>query len=120
VNSMRKKEVTINLEWPVEHEGKAINEVTMRRLKIGDRLKYPDGFGTRGDAENEITMIALMCDLPEEVICEMDQFQDYPKLSEAYLSFLGFPGLTSAEPAPLLPRKQKPASRTSKAGKRKS
>ncbi len=111
MNRTKKSTVTIRLDWPVENENETIDSLSMKRLKVGDRLKLPDDLEKRNDSENEISMMALMCGVSEEVIKEVDQFDDYPKLQEAYLGFLSLTPTILQKQSSSSQRKQKQASK---------
>ena len=84
---MKPRHKTINLDYPIEVDGKdPISQLTMRRLKVGDRIDIDDE--GKSDQDREIEMIAMMCDQSTEVICEIDRIADYPKVQKQYLDFL--------------------------------
>lgn len=79
--------VTVQLVYPVmiELESREITEVTMRRPKVKDQRAAQAEGGT--DADVEIRLMAMLCELPATVIDEFD-IADFLKLQDAYRAFL--------------------------------
>ena len=76
---------TIKLEFPVTVDGQAYTELQMRRCKVKDRRiasKQPT------PADQEVTLIANLCEVPPNVIDELDAM-DYEKCAEALRGFFG-------------------------------
>lgn len=59
-----------NLNYPVTHEGETFEKLTFRRLKVKDRRRIMKIHDDPVDAE--IQAIADACDVPFDVIEEMD------------------------------------------------
>jgi len=76
---------TIALEYPVKHQGHEYGQLAMRRPRVGDMLAADKQSGS--DVEREIAMFSCLCEVPPEVVREMDM-KDYRKLQEAYTGFL--------------------------------
>ena len=76
---------TIQLDYPVESEGRTLSEITLRRPKVSDMLNASKG---RGDeAEKEIRMFANLAEVAPSAIESLD-LADYQKLQQAYQDFL--------------------------------
>lgn len=84
---------TINLKYPVTHDGKEVAQVTVRRPKVKDIRKIEENPDI-SDVDRGALMIAQLCDLPVEVVDEMDA-EDFMALSEASSAFL--PGAATGE-----------------------
>ena len=76
--------VKITLDFPVTVEAETYTNLTMRRWKVGDRLRVHRAGGD--DAEKEIRMMADLCGVGTNVIEELDG-SDYDKLLAAYKGF---------------------------------
>jgi hypothetical protein len=74
----------INLNYPVTHNGQTYESLTLRRSKIKDRLAVSKM--TCSDEEKEIRLFANLCEVPPEVLMELDE-SDYKKLQTEYMSF---------------------------------
>lgn len=75
----------ITLDYPVTVNGHEYASLTMRRCKVKDRRvasKQPT------PADQEVTLIANLCDVPPSVIDELDAV-DYEKCTEALRGFFG-------------------------------
>lgn len=77
-------QVTVKLTFPVTVEAHTYNELKVRRVKVRDRRAAMKVGGT--DADKEIRLFSILCEVPESVIEELDD-ADYVKLQEAYTSF---------------------------------
>ncbi|WP_320055619.1 phage tail assembly protein [Desulfuromonas thiophila] len=75
----------LKLAQPVVVAGNETTELTMRRMKVRDRLVVEKLGGS--DIEKEVQLIANLCDVSRAVIEELDM-QDYLRLQERYTSFL--------------------------------
>lgn len=76
---------TINLTEKITVDNKDIQEITLRRPKVRDRLAV-ERMG-QSDAEKEVALIANLADLPKETIEELD-LADYNKIQEVLQDFL--------------------------------
>ena len=76
---------TVTLDFPIEVDGKQVKKMTMRRAKLRDRRLVSKQGGSAID--QEIRLFAILCDIPEDCLNEMDE-TDYLKLQEAYSDFL--------------------------------
>lgn len=67
-----RSQVEITLNFPVTVDGQKITALTMRRPKVADTRELRK----RGldDFEAGIEMMARLCDVPPEVIAELDEF----------------------------------------------
>jgi len=72
---------TVTLSYPIEHGGKTINTVTLRRATVGDTLSIQSE-GAQNPAEVELRMVALLSGQPSEVIAKLDM-QDYLAIQAA-------------------------------------
>jgi hypothetical protein len=76
----------IDLSFPIEHDGRRITNVTIRRPRVGDMLEMQR---KGGDAAGmELTMVALLTGLPPEAISEMDM-KDYNAIQAALRTMTG-------------------------------
>jgi len=85
---------TIELKYPVESAGNNINNLTMRRSKVKDRLIVAK-MKTASDEEKEIRLFANLCEVEPKIIEDLDE-SDYSNLQKAYLGFFNSEG-TSLE-----------------------
>jgi len=77
---------TIKLEFPVPFEGGELKEVQVRRPKVADIVAARKS--KKDEAEQEITMISKLTDIPPETIETLD-LADYKKIQEALSGFFG-------------------------------
>jgi hypothetical protein len=77
---------TVTLSYPIEHGGKTINSVTLRRATVGDTLSV-QGLGQQNPAEVELRMVSLLSGQPSEVIAKLDM-QDYLAIQAALQSMM--------------------------------
>ena len=75
----------IKLKFPIEFEGKKVEELEMRRPKVKDIRDVSQK--TKDDTEKELLLFAKLTGQPVELIEELD-LADYKQLQEAYMSFL--------------------------------
>lgn len=85
----------IELKYPVESAGETINNLTMRRSKIKDRLLVAK-MKTTSDEEKEIRLFANLCEVEPKVIEELDE-SDYSNLQKVYLGFFNSEEMSSAQ-----------------------
>jgi len=85
----------IELKYPVESAGETINNLTMRRSKIKDRLLVAK-MKTTSDEEKEIRLFANLCEVEPKVIEELDE-ADYSNLQKVYLGFFNSEEMSSAQ-----------------------
>lgn len=76
---------TITLTEKITVDNRDIQEITLRRPKVRDRLAV-ERMG-QSDAEKEVALIANLADLPKEIIEELD-LADYNKIQEVLQDFL--------------------------------
>ena len=74
------------LKVPLDNGGTKITKVTLRRMKVKD-IKAIEAAGKDGNMAAGVAALAAACDLPSEVIEEMD-VEDFTALSEKLASFL--------------------------------
>ena len=75
----------IRLSQPITVDGQTLNEITLRRPKVRDRL-IVERLGTT-DAEKEVALIANLAELPTNAIEELD-LTDYVKIQGVLQDFL--------------------------------
>lgn len=76
----------ITLEYPVPFEGGELKEISIRRPKVADIVAARKS--KKDEAEQEITMISKLTDIPPETIETLD-LADYKKIQEALSGFFG-------------------------------
>lgn len=74
----------IKLKYPVTVDGVTYSELTMRRCKVKDR-RLAEKQNT--DADKEITLVTNLCEVPPNVIDELDA-EDYDKCQKVLMGFL--------------------------------
>ena len=87
---------TIELKYPVESAGQNIDNLTMRRSKVKDRLIVAK-MKSASDEEKEIRLFANLCEVQPSIIEELDE-SDYATLQKAYMDFFKSEGI-SDEPS---------------------
>lgn len=85
---------TIKLQYAVDSAGESIDELTIRRSKVKDRLLVAK-LKNSSDEEKEIRLFANLCEVTPNVIEELDE-ADYAKLQNAYLNFFKSEEMLSA------------------------
>lgn len=75
---------TIQLGSPIAASGGTFGKLNMRAPKVRDLLAVDK---IKGDAAKEIRLFANLCEVPPEVVEELD-LRDYTALQEAYRGFL--------------------------------
>lgn len=75
----------IELEQPIQLDGRTLSTVTMRRVKVKDMLVHDKRAGS--DGEKELHLIANLCELPPSALEDMDM-ADYGELQGVLKSFL--------------------------------
>lgn len=83
----------LKLDHPLQVDGKAMAEITIRRPKVKDILAI-DKVKDEGDMQQGITMAVLLTGLSPDVLDEMDA-GDFARVSELVGSF--FPRLKAPE-----------------------
>lgn len=84
MSEVKASSVTVKLDYAVVLDGVACDALVMRRPKVRDIRSASHVKGT--DADQEAVLIGNLCDVPPEVIDDLD-FMDYNKLSEALQNF---------------------------------
>ncbi|SNY94050.1 Phage tail assembly chaperone protein, E, or 41 or 14 [Cohaesibacter sp. ES.047] len=87
------KTVTVELDYPIEHEGKTISSLTFRRMKAKDSLVAED---TESQARAGIALFAALADVDVAVIEELD-LEDFQKLAKAAEPLMGKIGAAAME-----------------------
>ncbi len=75
----------VTLKFPVTVDGHEYTVLNMRRCKVKDRRLAAQ---KKTPEEQEITLIANLCEVPPQVLDELDAV-DYAKLQEVLTSFFG-------------------------------
>ena len=83
---------TIELKYPAESAGETINNLTMRRSKVKDRLIVAK-MKSASDEEKEIRLFANLCEVQPSIIEELDE-SDYATLQKAYMDFFKSEGIS--------------------------
>jgi len=78
----------ITLDYPVEVDGEKIDSLHMRHAKVRDQKLATKAAG--GEAEQETTLFAHLCEVSPKVIEELD-LADYRKLQQGFQDFLSRP-----------------------------
>lgn len=78
---------TIELNYPITHDGKQITGVTFRRAKIKDIEAIEKAVESGGEIAASITSISRLADLPEDVVREIDG-DDFVRIAGAMSDFL--------------------------------
>lgn len=76
---------SIKLNYPVQAEGRSIEEITLRRPKARDLRKMETAKG--GDIAKSIDLIANLAELPPSAIEDLDA-SDFQSLSDKVAGFL--------------------------------
>ncbi len=77
----------LKLDFPVDHNGSTISELTMRRPITNDEIRKAQRIKSGlTDQEVQTQMFADMCGVEFEVLCKTD-LTDQQKLVEAYEAF---------------------------------
>ena len=84
MSEVKASSVTEKLDYAVVLDGVACDALVMRRPKVRDIRSASHVKGT--DADQEAVLIGNLCDVPPEVIDDLD-FMDYNKLSDALQNF---------------------------------
>ena len=84
----------IKLQFPVKVDGVELNELSMRRSKVKDRLVVSSMKCT--DEEKEIRLFANLCEVSPEVVQELDEV-DYAAVQKVYMSFFGSPEMSGGK-----------------------
>lgn len=74
----------ITLKFPVVVDGTEYKELSMRRSKVKDRLAVASM--SASDENKEIRLLANLCNVPPQVLEEMDE-TDYARLQKVYVGF---------------------------------
>ena len=83
---------TLQLKYPVKHDGKEYTELTFGRLKLKHLKILPTDFADKwanGEIEFQaiIPLLAGICNVPEEVIEEIDVESDMDVIAEGIKGF---------------------------------
>ena len=76
---------SIKLNYPVDYNGEKVEQITMRRPKVQDRLTAEKSGGS--DIEKEMRLIANLCEVAPDFILQLD-LADYTMVQEKLSDFL--------------------------------
>ena len=80
----KERTATVELMFPVEQDGLAVDKLVMRRPKVRDSRDAARGGGS--DADVELRQFANLCEVSPELLEDLDM-ADYIKLQEAFRGF---------------------------------
>ena len=78
--STSKGSVSVELNYPIENEGKNIKSISLRRPTVGDSVGVQQG--ARGAPEVEIRLVSLLSGLSVETVSKLDM-KDYVQIQAA-------------------------------------
>lgn len=84
---MNTNEVIIQLDFPIELNGLAVNEIAMRRPTVGDRLSADNSNKADSEFSKEVLFIANLCGAAPREFNSLD-LKDYNKFTEKLSNFL--------------------------------
>jgi hypothetical protein len=93
--SDKQKTITVDLDYPVEHDGREITSLTFRRMKAKDALVAED---EQNKARAGYLMFAALAGVDVAVIEELD-IEDLEKIGEAVVPLMGKSARTAMEKA---------------------
>ena len=82
----KRKTVEIDLDFPIEVDGREVDKVTMRRPKVDDELTFSEAKGSQ--ARKAVVLLAALCELTPKQVGSMDT-ADFAKLEKQYADFRG-------------------------------
>lgn len=77
--------VQVELKYPIDHDGKTLKSISMRRPTVGDTLGVQKG--ATGAPEIELRLVALLTGLPMDVIAKLDM-KDYTQVQQVMREML--------------------------------
>ncbi|MFO0387795.1 MAG: phage tail assembly protein [bacterium] len=84
--STAKTTVTVELQYPIENEGKTLKTIAMRRPTVGDSVAVQQG--ASGAAEGELRLVSLLSGLSIETIAKLDM-KDYVQVQSVMREMMG-------------------------------
>lgn len=84
--STAKTTVTVELQYPIENEGKTLKTIAMRRPTVGDSVAVQQG--ASGAAEVELRLVSLLSGLSIETIGKLDM-KDYVQVQSVMREMMG-------------------------------
>ncbi|MCA2934904.1 MAG: phage tail assembly protein [Burkholderiales bacterium] len=84
--STAKTTVTVELQYPIENEGKTLKTIAMRRPTVGDSVTVQQG--ASGAAEVELRLVSLLSGLSMETIAKLDM-KDYVQVQSVMREMMG-------------------------------
>lgn len=78
--------LTIDLAYPISHEGATISSLTLKRPTVNDVMSVNREGG--GPADIELRMVSLLSGLPAEAVGKLDM-QDYGAVQQVLRGMLG-------------------------------
>lgn len=94
---------TFTLNYPVDHDGKTITTIELRRPKVKDMLRAEKARESSGDLGVAVALVAAIADLPVSAI-ELVDATDFGPIAEAIELFMTRQGPGTAAPlSPMSP-----------------
>ena len=87
------KNITVNLDYPVEVDGREYKSLTFRRMKAKDSLVAEE---MESQAQAGFALFASLADVDVDVIEELD-LEDFQRLAEAVAPLMGKTGAAAVE-----------------------
>ena len=81
----KKKSVTVNLEWPIDHDGREIASLTFRRMRAGDAFVAE---GEENQARAGYLLFAALAGVDLAVIEKIDM-EDMERVAEEVTPLMG-------------------------------
>lgn len=83
------REAVVALDYPVSMPDGTVTELTMRRPRLKEEIKYvPSAKDPKKQIDEEATYFAVLCGVDKEIILNLDM-EDYEKVQKQYLFFRG-------------------------------
>lgn len=78
--------VKVDLQFPISVGGVEVKHLVVRRPKVRDRLNAERNAQGKSDAEQEVQLFSLLCEITADEIEQLD-FADYQKIGETIQGF---------------------------------
>lgn len=83
--SEKKKSITVDLEWPIEHDGREVKSLSFRRMKAKDALIAE---GEASQARSGYMLFAALAGVDVALIEELD-VEDLEAIGKAVVPLMG-------------------------------
>ena len=80
---------TVKLNFPIEHQGKKVESLSLRPTTVGDHLTVSKR-GIKGEMEQEIHLLSIMTESDTGLITSLD-YRDYQLVMKEAMDFLLLP-----------------------------